>query len=145
MTYCKEDMQYIDKVKATLSSSNLNYIIFDSYMSEIHVAKLRLISDIFVNAQTTDAFCNTVKEFFYLEKVIFNPIWLNYPEFKEWDLKTISYLDFSEIPTTLLNYHGLITKEQLQSNSAFFKDKMSWNSCKDKWNKIYNSFFISKI
>lgn len=139
MTYCKEDLVYIENLKNTLKTNNLNHLIFESYLSDTQIGKLRLISDIFINAQTTDAFCNTVKEFFYLGKTIFNPTWLDYPEFKEWDLKTISYSDFSELPSKLIHYSEILSEEQLNSNSNFFKNKMSWENCKDAWGKIYNS------
>ncbi|MBO4857139.1 MAG: glycosyltransferase [Treponema sp.] len=139
MTYCKEDLEYIKKLENILQSSSLNYKIFDSYLSENDIAKLRIISDIFINAQTTDAFCNTIKEFFYLGKIILNPVWLDYPELSEWKLKTISYKEFSELPDLLLNASSYISNEDLTHNKKIFENRLSWENCKENWSNIYNA------
>lgn len=139
MTYCREDEEYIEKLNMVLRNCNLNYLIFDSYMNENQVAKLRLISDIFINAQTTDAFCNTVKEYFYLGKIILNPIWLNYPELSEWKLKTVVYSDFNEIPEKILNHEQYINEPDLKFNSFFFANKLNWSNCREQWKRVYDT------
>lgn len=141
INYCIDDLVYLDNLKLQLSKSDIDYVLIDYYMDDKQVAKLRKSVDIFINSQTTDAFCNTVKEYFLLGKIVINPEWLKYEEIKDWNLKIIEYKKFSELPIIISNIIKNYKTEDFKINSKIMTNKVSWIDCKNKWDEIYKELF----
>lgn len=138
LNYSRENNEYLNKLKEILNSSCLDYVLIEDYLSESQLAQFRIAIDIFINAQTTDAFCSSIKEYFYSKTIIINPIWLHYPELDSLNLKFIEYQNFDEIPNLLHDANNLITKENLVNNKNNLFGKLSWEDCKNNWNAFFS-------
>lgn len=65
---------------------NLDVVFLMDFLSPEKVAALRLITDLFIHIQTTDAHCFTMHEFILADTQIINGAWLNYPELEEYGM-----------------------------------------------------------
>ena len=97
------------------------------------LAKFRIATDYFINAQTTDAFSNSFIENLYAKSMIINASWLHYPEIDMLSLHVNEFSDFQDI-CPLLN--KIISSENLDWNKKSVENR-TWDLCKKKWIKIY--------
>lgn len=133
-TYGNEDVVYKQKLKTILDNSGFQYKIISNYLTMDELAKLRVITDIFINAQTTDAFCNSIKEYMYSKTQIINASWLHYPEIDTLQLKINEFSNFDQIPSLL---EKQVNEEELEWNREIIGKNSSWETCRQRWAKIY--------
>ena len=77
MTYAR-DNYYYDLIVNALSEIDVSYQILNKSLSIDTICKYRLISDIKINMQTTDAFSASVQEYFYAKNIMILGEWLPY-------------------------------------------------------------------
>lgn len=133
-SYANLNKVYTNKIKFVLESSGFEYKIISNFLSMDELAKLRVITDVFINAQTTDAFCNSIKEYMYSKTQIINASWLHYPEIDTLKLNINEFSDFSEIPALL---DKPLSEEKLEWNREIIGKNSSWDTCREKWAEIY--------
>lgn len=119
-SYGNEDVVYKQKLKTILDNSGFQYKIISNYLTMDELAKLRVITDIFINAQTTDAFCNSIKEYMYSKTQIINASWLHYPEIDILQLKINEFSNFDQIPSLL---EKQVNEEELEWNREIIGKK----------------------
>lgn len=137
MTYGMEDDTYPKEVVDQAELLGFETIQFDKYLSNDEVANIRVCTDIFINSQTTDAFCSTIKEYMFAETVLINASWLEYEELQEWSLKTWVFKDFSEIQGILESVIDDRNSELLENNRKVISEKFRWNECAKEWLAAY--------
>lgn len=131
--------QVVDAAKKT----GCEYMEIKQFLKEDQVADLRIMTDIFINAQTTDAFSGTVCENLFAGTLLLNAEWLRYQEFKEYDFQ---YLEFKSI-----NEIGQLIKTALEQEIEISKNKelvwklRSWEHCAPKWKKVYHKVVNMKL
>ncbi len=135
LSYGNNDKQYNEKLINLLKNSGFEYKIVTDFLSMEDLAKLRIATDIFINAQTTDAFSNSVMECIYTKTLILNASWLHYPELDEYPLYVNEFKKFEEIPSLL---EKNISDEHLLWNKNKIKEETTWKACREKWAKIYD-------
>lgn len=133
-SYGNEDVVYKQKLKTILDNSGFQYKIISNYLTMDELAKLRVITDVFINAQTTDAFCNSIKEYMYSKTQIINASWLHYPEIDTLQLKINEFSNFDQIPSLL---EKQVNEEELEWNREIIGKNSSWETCRQRWAKIY--------
>lgn len=133
-TYGNKDVVYKQKLTTILDNSGFQYKIISNYLTMDELAKLRVITDIFINAQTTDAFCNSIKEYMYSKTQIINASWLHYPEIDTLQLKINEFSNFDQIPSLL---EKQLNEEELEWNREIIGKNSSWETCRQRWAKIY--------
>lgn len=133
-TYGNKDVVYKQKLTTILDNSGFQYKIISNYLTMDELAKLRVITDIFINAQTTDAFCNSIKEYMYSKTQIINASWLHYPEIDTLQLKVNEFSNFDQIPSLL---EKQLNEEELEWNREIIGKNSSWETCRQRWAKIY--------
>lgn len=133
-TYGNNSSEYDIRLKRIVENSGFEYKIITDFLSIDNLAMLRTIVDIFINAQTTDAFCNSIKEYMYAKTQIISASWLHYPEIDMFPLHINEFSDFNEIPS-LLNHP--VPDEKLEHNKKRISEESTWESCRNKWAKIY--------
>lgn len=135
MTYGGTEM-YKASVIEKLKALGLPYKVFLDYLSGEEVAKIRLITDIYINAQTTDAFSGSVCENLYCGNLLVNADWLNYKELVQHNLKFISFMDFENLTQVLEE----CLKGTLQIDISENKEKIAslrlWEECEKRWYQI---------
>lgn len=137
MTYQKPLDDYVDEVFKYSKNAGFETYQFTEYLSSSEVARIRVATDIFINAQTTDAFCSTIKEYMYAKTILVNARWLEYKEMDEWGLKSEVFDDFDEIPALIKNIKR--NNQDTINNRNIIRDKFSWDACRVEWEKIYRA------
>lgn len=134
MSYGHSDTDYEKRLAGILRASGFEYKIIADYLSMDDVAKLRVATDVYINAQTTDAFSNAVIECIHAKAQIINASWLHYPEIDMFPLYVNEFSDFDEIPELLTRP---ISGEKLEWNKKKIKEETTWETCRNKWAGIY--------
>lgn len=127
------DKDYVPNLVKKIENSGFEYKIIKNYLSMDDLAKLRIATDIFINAQTTDAFANSFIENVYTKSIMINAKWLHYPELDKFPLYVNEFSDFNEIPSLL---EKTIDDEKLEWNKKCIENR-TWDNCRKKWAEIY--------
>lgn len=95
--------EYKAQIKSSLESYQFHYLIFDKYMSNVDIVNLRIATDLFIHAQTTDANAGTIAEYLLCQKKIVNPTWITYPQYEMYGSPFYSFSSFDELPEVVLS------------------------------------------
>lgn len=128
--------EYRAHVIMEAKKTECQYIKIERFLTDSEVADLRIITDIFINAQTTDAFSGSVCENLFSGTVLINAQWLCYQEFKENDFK---YLEFKNIDE--IGHFIIIAMEQgidISENKELIWQLRSWECCAPKWIRVFH-------
>ncbi len=84
MTYGEnENPAYITTVKEKLESLEISYTLYDKWMDDVELAETKLISDITVNIQQTDALSSSIKEALVAQDIVLVGDWLPYKIYED--------------------------------------------------------------
>jgi len=136
MTYGYSADETVIKVQEKLSSMDTDSIVIAEFMNDEEVAKLRIATDIFIHAQTTDAFSASIQESLYTGSIVVNPIWIQYSEIKKLGIKVLEYSEFDELPGILerLVQNGI---SRFEGNRKKLVSRTSWRAVKSDWLELY--------
>lgn len=139
MTY--GDKELVISVRKRLGESGINYRIYNEFLSEEDTAKLRLVSDIMIQVQTTDQLSGSMQEYLYAENVIITGSWLPYSVFKN---KGIYFIDVDKVEDvgnklvdSIRNLHSL--RYKCSSNKEIIWNMTSWEKAINNWINVYKS------
>ncbi len=135
MTYGHTKEGYVRHIKDLASASGFGYTVIETFLPLKDLAKLRIAADVFINSQTTDAFCNAFKEYMYAKTQVISAGWLHYPEIDRFPLYVSEFSDFDEIPGLL---ERPLAEEKLEWNRNKIKEKITWEACRARWAEIYD-------
>lgn len=132
LTYGLND-NYMNEIKEKLNKTNFKYTIYTDFMSIEQLYELQRATDVFIHLQKTDASSASVKEFIMGEAVVFNGIWLSYPEIEMHGVPYIEVNDFSDLNNKILEYlsgslHPHVTKETIKDIKRFSHKESLVNS-----------------
>jgi len=141
MTYgSKKGSEYYNKLKQTVSELGIDYYFFENRLSDVELAETKIISDITVNLQTTDALASSIKEAMLAKDVLLVGEWLPYEIYEELgiyfercDLDSF-YNKFIEILKNLDFYI-----EKCKDNSEKVLKFASWKYIIPQFIKNYNT------
>ena len=136
LTYGDHSGERIAKLEKMAKDLGLNCKVFDKYLTSTEVAKLRLITDLFIHIQTTDACNGSLQEYLIAGSTCINGAWLKYPL-----LETDGYP--YHIVNDIVSLSAVILKAKNEriplSDSAKNEIIMnSWNNRIKEWNNFYN-------
>ncbi len=136
-TYQAEE-EYVAKIEECINCIGIDYVILRNFLNDVEISKLRLITDIYINAQTTDAFSGSVCEFLFADTLLINAKWLRYSEFDKYGFSFYEFEDFEEIP-------GIIAKaisEPSVINHAHNREMVyklrGVNGCMPQWFELFD-------
>lgn len=132
------DQEYYDEIKKALNNCGIEFIIINDMLPLEEIAILRQATDIFIQAQFTDALSGTVREALYSEAILVNPTWIKYNEFDKIGIEYIQYddiLDINKIIEKILDESIVI---DVKKNKEKIYNNFSWDAVIDKWQRIYN-------
>lgn len=133
------DADYIASLEDDLNKMNIQFYIDKKFYGANDIAKFRVESDIFIHAQETDAFSNSVIEYIYADNLLINGKWIKYPLLAN---NKIHYLEFGseEELTSIIEYAVANIEEEIKavknSNDVLY-EMCSWNSLIDDWHNLY--------
>lgn len=132
MTYGGTD-GYKKSVIEKIKSMNLPYKLFLEFLPEREVAKIRIVTDVYINAQTTDAFSGSVCENLYCGNAVINAEWLMYRELKDKDIHCLTFSGFDELSEILRKYLAGDVLIDTKGNKEKIADLRSWRECGKRW------------
>ncbi len=95
--------EYKAQIKSSLESYHFHFLILEKYMSNIDIVNLRVATDLFIHAQTTDANSGTIAEYLLCQKKIINPTWITYPHHEIYGSPFYFFSSFDELPDVVLS------------------------------------------
>ncbi len=142
MTYGLKNENYKTSICEELGKYNLkNYRIYTQYLEEEQYSKLICSSDIFIHAQTTDAFSATVQEYLYAKKIVLSPSWINYKELDERNVYIVYYNTFEDLTKKLefciRNKDTEVMRTLLDKNTSILENFNGWDNVAKKWLSLY--------
>ena len=110
------------------------------YLSPEKVAALRLVSDLFIHIQNTDAHCFTMREFLLADTQVINGRWVSYPELEQYG---VPYY-VCESKDTLKDVLCSFLKNELPpvhcpAELTSRLEDSSWNSIAPHWIDFYRT------
>lgn len=129
------DRTYRNSVIIAVKKTGFQYINIQHFLTDDEVAEIRILTDIYINAQTTDAFSGSVCEYLFAGTVLINAKWLRYKELEKYNFTYLEFENFNDINEIVKK----ILKEEvdLEGNKTLIWKLRSWESCAPKWDKIY--------
>lgn len=136
-TYGNEDSSYRNEVEEFVSGK-FHYVFLDEFLSDNEVASLRMITDILVQIQTTDALSSSMLETLYAGNAVITGKWLPY----ESALKKGLYLKLVDSPkdvgqALISSLHEDTAQHQVDQNKSIIFQLLSWKSNIEQWISLY--------
>lgn len=134
---------YIDKIKNYIKEKLANhlYIIFDKYLSNEDVARLRQATDIMINVRQKDQITGHLLETLYSGGIVITGDWLPYKMLDDWKIFYIKISSITEIPMTLdniiNNYDNY--KQRAQNNKSILQSFLNEDNIVNDWIEIYRN------
>ena len=124
------------KVKKHFEESGLPGVCFCDFWPGEEISKLRVISDIMIQVQDTDAFSASMAEYLYAGNIIITGSWLPYDSISKY-INTVSALN--EIPELV---HKILDsfeeyKQKSTDSVQYLYDNYSWEQLKRRWFALY--------
>lgn len=134
MTYSKEKL-YMVEVETCLKKLGVNYKIFDTYLSDENIVKLRKATDLFIHMQTTDAYSSTLHEYLLCGTTVINADWLRYHELEQYGVPyyLANFENLREVITTCLRDANNDVNNGLIDVLHSYK----WSTQIYLWNKLF--------
>ncbi len=126
---------YRNSVISAAERTGIQYIDIQHFLTDDEVSRLRILTDIFINAQATDAFSGSVCEYLFAGTILINARWLRYKEFETYDFNYREFDDFNEI--NHLIEEAMTEKINTEKNAELIWKLRSWECCSPKWKTIY--------
>lgn len=130
-------VEYLAQIQAELQSSEMEYRILTKFLDAEEAAALRIATDIFINAQITDALSASVTEAYYAGAKLLSADWLKYQEFYSWDLEYERFGSFDEMQRILARCVDAGLTHSNRNRDIVFEEQ-SWDTCKDQWHNLLN-------
>ncbi len=137
-TYGK-DPNYIKMIKQILTELGCEAILLEKYLNVRDVAVLRIVTDIFINFQITDACASTVMEYLYCNKLIINGTWLDYHILKEHGAFMYSVKGKEQLLELLIKLLDAPKEYLIQKNKDVLRTAQFIYDDNKNWEMLYNS------
>lgn len=139
MTYGMEkDPGYMERVIERAVATGSDVKVYKDFLDEETISMLRVATDIYINAQITDAFSGSICEILYAKNVLLNAAWLHYSELDQYQMSYVEFRTFDELTCIL---QKCINKEY-DLDLEYNKDKIAhlrmWRYVNKQWYSIYN-------
>lgn len=139
LTYGKAPEGYLEKIHEVLKKLKCSSCCYTEFMTEEQIAMLEASTDVFIHAQTTDAFSATIQEHIFAGALLINPTWIDYQEMKDADIFYLEYSKFEQLTQIIIDYFdGYKYEEERKGNPQKIYQISSWKSVSPKWNKVYD-------
>lgn len=141
MTY-GGDQEYWNQVKEKVTSLGVQHTILRDRLSDEEIVELRIISDISINTQTTDALASSVKEAMVSGDILLVGDWLPYEIYKELGVFYLT-TDFNNLALNFQNTLKDVDKlrELSSKNADIIRNFASWNVLIDRWIDDYERLY----
>lgn len=137
MTY--GDDIYRENIINEIGKTGFKYKVVDKFLSNEDVAKLRIVSDIMLQVQTTDQLSGSMQEYLYCNNIIITGEWLPYKILKE---KGCFFLEVPKVESIgdklLFSINNFETiRDKCKNNNQLIAEISLWNNVIQNWISVY--------
>ena len=132
------DQDYYDEIIEVLNKCGIEFIIIENRLALNEIAVLRRATDIFIQAQITDALSGTIREVLYSGTILINPSWIKYREFDKIGIEYLQYDNIDDIADIVVRVLDGTYTVDIKKNKEKIYNSFSWKAVIDKWQRIYN-------
>lgn len=131
------DKDYIIQIVQHLDELEIKYKTFTNFLDEEELSILRVLSNITLNIQQTDAFSASVSESIVANNIILTGDWLPYEIYNDWDVLIFqSKLDkFNSVLRDIINNYEFYI-EKTKENSGNLYKKLNWETVLLNWKQL---------
>ena len=131
---------YKEELESELEAMGLSYRIFDDFLSDDDVARIRISTDLVINAQITDASSASLQEHLFSGNVLLVGDWLPYKYFRDNNIRFWTFTQDSLIAdlTNILNNFEDYSKE-VKGNKEKIFNLSSWDIKINQWLEQYSA------
>ena len=128
----------IAEVREVLTSIGCSSTVLTKFMDEEDQARLAVATDVFINAQTTDALSASLQEFIYGGAEVLNGAWLDYSELLEAGVVMHTFSDLEDL-TVLLGsvVEGFVRDRGMDGANRVAMRNRSWAGVARIWGALY--------
>ncbi len=130
---------YIQTIKQRVENLGLPYLLLTSYLTFDDLCKFRIVSDITLTIQETDALASAIQEHIYTGEILIAGEWLPYQALNEFGVfyRATSMESLTETISETVENSQELTK-LCQGNSEKIAQFSSWSKVIKDWISIYN-------
>lgn len=137
MSYGGND-EYRKQVEKKAKACGINYKLITHFLSDEETSKIRIATDIVLNAQLTDGFSASIQEHLFAKNVVIVGSWL---EYKSLDQSNIFYLksskeNFGRVSFDVIENYSKYS-QLIENNTEKIYELSSWDSRLSDWIAIY--------
>lgn len=141
LTYQNEDNNYLEEIKQELGKAHITSVLLTEFMNDDQIAELCLATDVFINAQTTDAISASMLEHIYSGSEVLNAGWLSYRFLVENNINVNVFNSFDDIRILITKFVTERINTYDKSLAALIvKNNFSWSASRAKWQDVYEKF-----
>ena len=133
------DNENAERIKIKLSETKLKHIVLDSWIESEYLAKLRIMSDILIQLQTTDQFSGAMQEALYAESSVVTGSWLPYGFLKKKGVILYEISSFKELHKIVIKLLEERNSNILSKNAELIWELGSWEANINQWIDLYKS------
>ena len=140
LTYGSDKEVIKQSILTQIEGTGLNVVFLTSFMTTEQVAALRLITDLFIHIQTTDAYNASLQEFILADTTCINGAWLRYPSLQKYGSPYYECESLEDLPQLLSNILLARTNPISIHPSILTEIKSnSWSNRIKGWIQFYNN------
>ncbi len=125
------------KVQAAARALPCQTVVLNEFMNDEESARLRCAVDVYLHTIRTDAFSDSMKEYFYAGARVAYGSWLCYPTLAEMGIQARQFAAFDQLPALVeAALEGSWQPIGLQEK-ARLADQASWDKLAPKWLALY--------
>ena len=140
LTYGDAKFELKKSLRQISNNYGLKIVFLDDFLCDEHVSYLRLITDLFIHVQTTDATNSSIQEYLLGGAQCINGSWLSYPALEE---KGLPYYQCKKIEDLSTVIKRVITNKEkpisLHPEIIKLIEGSSWNNVIKYWDMFYKS------
>lgn len=135
-----DNLKYKQQLISKLEDLPFSYVVYDKFLSDLTISRIRNASDIMIQLQITDQFSGSMQEHLFARNVVITGSWLPYQTMKEHGVKFIEIDNVSELSGTLENLLDNFDDRfsDTVKNPSSIEFLSSWDKNISNWLKLYN-------
>ncbi len=144
LTYGNPTNDHIEWIKENTSEIDTEFTFIEKFMDWEMLAKIKIISDVYIHAPTTDGLSGFLTEYFYTSNLAIIGGWLPYKTFTDMGIKYLEFEDFSVLKDILINLPSHIEtfKKIKNKNREIVVDQFSVEKTAVKWENIFKEIEV---
>lgn len=141
------DKKYRSHIKKALVNSQLNYLMFENFLTDEDAAHLRKATDLMIQVPVVDAFSGSMQEHLFAQNIVIIGTWLPYQSLDEKGIYYVPVDTISELKQKLIfvfNNLDEIKNKVIKSNTPDKFKSSLWTESIKEWHRVLSEYKSSK-